>query len=350
MKTRVVMRDVAKASGVHYATVSRALRNDPRISSAMRTRVQAVAKRLGYTPDPLLRALADYRTTNQRRNFHGLLAWLTNFPTSDGWKEYEKIDYFEGASRRARELGYKLEVFWAREPGVTPARLRQIMLARGILGVLLPPQPLGGTTMDLRLGGLASVSFGHTLTKPTLNVVHHYHFRSMWLLLEKLRGLGYRRPGLVMPNDVHKNVERAWAGAWMMYAKEYDLTPPPLFLEEVQTAEGVLGWYREHKPDVVIANQGYVLEWLRNAGVRVPRDCGFALTAKHAGPPSCAGIDEKNELTGASAVELLVSAIQHGETDVPKHPKSLLIEGSWFPGNTVRKVTTKKQPGPLKPA
>lgn len=337
MAGRVLMKEVAEAAGVSLATVSRALRNDSRITDEVKRRVQECAKKLGYAPDPMLRALADYRAINRRREFHGLLAWLTNFPTRDGWRRHEKIGYLVGATRRALELGYKLETFWAREPHVTPARLRQILLARGILGVLLPPQPVEKTRMTLRLEGLAAVSFGRSLCDPVLNVVHHHHYRSMRRLLAELLNLGYRRPGLVMADWVHRNVEEAWAAAWMIHGQEFGLALPPMHVVETLTPTGVLGWYREHQPDVVISHEGEVLSWLRAAGIRVPQDCGFALPAKHAGAPECTGIDESNEVTGATAVELLINAIQHGETGVPTYPKSILIEGVWFAGATVRR-------------
>lgn len=343
MEKRVHMRDVAAVAGVSVSTVSRVMRNDVRITEEVKARVRASAQKLGYTPDPMLRALADYRAINRRREFHGLLAWLTNFPTREGWRKHEKIGYLAGATQRALEFGYKLEIFWAREPEVTPARLRQILLARGILGVLLPPQPAEKTRMDLRLDGLAAISFGRSLCHPVLHVVHHHHYRSMRRLLTELANLGYRRPGLAMADWVHRNVEEAWAAAWMIHGAEHGLELPPMHVAETLTPTGILRWYRDHKPDVVISHEGDVLSWLRAAGVRVPKDCGFALPAKHAGAPECAGIDENNEMTGAIAVESLVNAIQHGETGVPKHTRSILIEGTWFAGSTVRRLSRAGQ-------
>src|ERR1700737_4694959 len=52
-RTIVTLEDIARAAGVHYSTVSRAL--DPatvrRVSGDTRKHVQAVAKRMGYQPD-----------------------------------------------------------------------------------------------------------------------------------------------------------------------------------------------------------------------------------------------------------------------------------------------------------
>ena len=55
---RVTLRDVAGTAGVSVSTVSRALNDDPRISTATRERLAATAETLGYVPDLAARSLA----------------------------------------------------------------------------------------------------------------------------------------------------------------------------------------------------------------------------------------------------------------------------------------------------
>lgn len=334
MEKRVLIEDVARRAGVHASTVSRALRDDPRIRPEVRRRLREIAGEMGYAPDPHLRALAKYRAKGRPADYRGVLGWLTNFPTRDGWRRREKIGYFAGASRRAKELGYDLEVFWLREAGIDGGRLRRILLARGIRGVLLPPQPSAGTRLDLGLDGLSAVSFGHTLEAPRLHVVHHHHYRSMRLLLSELQKLGYRRPGLALMAAVSRSVEGAWAAAYRDFT---DGAAPAPLIEEALSGDRLLDWARRERPDVVISDEGRALGWLRRGGVRVPEDCGFALTARHPGHPRCAGIDENSEVVGATAVEQLTSLVERGETGAPAHPIDVLIEGAFqTPGNTVR--------------
>ena len=63
-RTIVTLQDVARAAGVHYSTVSRAL--DPaavrRVSVDTRKRIQAVAKKMGYQPDMVASGLKKGRT------------------------------------------------------------------------------------------------------------------------------------------------------------------------------------------------------------------------------------------------------------------------------------------------
>ncbi len=57
----VTIRDIAKKLGTSHSTVSRALRNDPRISAAMRAKVQEVARELGYRANAVARGLVSRR-------------------------------------------------------------------------------------------------------------------------------------------------------------------------------------------------------------------------------------------------------------------------------------------------
>ena len=59
-----MLRDVARAAGVHLATASRALNEETRwmVSEATAERVTQAAKRLGYQPNPIARGLATNRS------------------------------------------------------------------------------------------------------------------------------------------------------------------------------------------------------------------------------------------------------------------------------------------------
>jgi DNA-binding LacI/PurR family transcriptional regulator len=56
------LSDLATSLGLNIATVSRGLRDDPRIKPETRERIRAEAERLGYRPNVAARALAEGRT------------------------------------------------------------------------------------------------------------------------------------------------------------------------------------------------------------------------------------------------------------------------------------------------
>ncbi|MDO9357223.1 MAG: LacI family DNA-binding transcriptional regulator, partial [Solirubrobacteraceae bacterium] len=58
----VTSRDVARLAGVSQPTVSRALRDDSRVSEATKVRVREAAQLLGYVPSEAGRALSSGRT------------------------------------------------------------------------------------------------------------------------------------------------------------------------------------------------------------------------------------------------------------------------------------------------
>jgi LacI family transcriptional regulator/LacI family repressor for deo operon, udp, cdd, tsx, nupC, and nupG len=59
---RVSIKDIARIAGVSYSTVSRALNNNPLISQEVRSRVQALAQSMGYSPNALAQGLLSRRT------------------------------------------------------------------------------------------------------------------------------------------------------------------------------------------------------------------------------------------------------------------------------------------------
>jgi DNA-binding LacI/PurR family transcriptional regulator len=340
MEKRVLIKDVAKRAGVHAATVSRALRADARIRPEVRERIRTLAEEMGYRPDPHLRALAKYRAQGRRVRFRGLLAWVTNEPTCDGWRHYEKAAYFDGAKRRAGELGYDLEPFWALEPGLTPIRLRQILLTRGVRGVLLPPPPPTRPRVELPWEGLAVVSFGCSREEPRLHSIHCHHYRAMELLLGELLALGYRRPGLALGRSVNASVDEAWSAAYFNFVHAMSGRMPKPLINDAWGGKELLVWRETQRVDVIVSERWEVLKWLRAAGIDVPGQCGFAITARHSAHPLCAGIDENSSVIGASAVDLLTSLVERGESGVPANPQNVLIEGFWSPlGNSVSRLS-----------
>ncbi|MFI6423561.1 LacI family DNA-binding transcriptional regulator [Promicromonospora sp. NPDC050880] len=64
MSQRITSHDVARAAQVSQATVSRALRGDPKISESTVRRVREAADRLGYVPSNLGRSLSRKATGN----------------------------------------------------------------------------------------------------------------------------------------------------------------------------------------------------------------------------------------------------------------------------------------------
>ena len=213
---RVTLRDIARASGVHLATVSRALRKDSQVGAETTREVCRIAQEMGYKPDPMLTALSAYRSQTKKPAYHATIAWVTNDYTRHGWNTCTTFDlYFKGAHERASQIGYQLEEFWLREPGVTPERATSILRNRGISGLIIAPQPKPKMRVRLDWDNFSTIAIGFTTARPTLNIVSNHHFHAMSMVVRRIRAHGYRRIGLSIHFRHDGRSNHAWTGAFL---------------------------------------------------------------------------------------------------------------------------------------
>jgi LacI family transcriptional regulator len=120
----ITSHDVARLAGLSQSTVSRALRDDPRVASATRDRVKAAAASLGYVPNALARNLVLRRT----RTVGMLVTDISNpyYPNLIAPLHDELSD-----------LGYRMVLFAERLEEDGPERNLDAFADRGIDGVVL---------------------------------------------------------------------------------------------------------------------------------------------------------------------------------------------------------------------
>jgi LacI family transcriptional regulator len=334
VRPRVTIRDIARATGLHHTTISLALRNSPRLPAETRAKIQKMAKKLGYSPDPMLSALNVYRQAKRPAHYQATLAWINNWPQQEtllGIKTFRR--YYEGACDRAAQLGYIVEEFWLQQPGMTNKSLLGILKARNIQGLLLAPQPFATSDFTLDCSNLSIVAFGYSLQPPVFHVVANHHFHTMNLMLHHLMELGYQRLGLYSPGDWADKVENAWMlglmQAWWKHPKLAQI-PPCIGAHTL-----VPKWLQKHKPDVVISYD-VIENTLKDLGYDIPKDIGFASLDPDETNPRISGTNENDFYTGQVAVDTLVGLLHRGERGIPKIPIRLLIESTWNAGETVR--------------
>src|SRR5262249_32924512 len=103
--------------------------------------------------------------------------------------------YFEGASERAQQLGYRLEEIWLRQPGMTMRRIAQILDQRGIEGVIVT---MYMHHFRFNWDHLAGVSLEHVTLAPRLHRVTTDFFSNFLLAVRMLQRFGYRRIGVCL--------------------------------------------------------------------------------------------------------------------------------------------------------
>jgi LacI family transcriptional regulator len=333
---RATLRDIAQRAGCHYSTVSLALRQHPRIPAATRLRIQKIAHQLGYQPDAMLAALCAYREQKQVSDRRGVIGWLTNHDTELGWRTSAcNRDYFEGASSRAAERGYVLECFWLAQPGMTGARMSQILWTRNIQALLLPPQERL-CSIDIAWHRFSAVTFGYTLLEPKLHLVSNHEYRTMGKLFNELQQRGYHRLGLVNRRDHDERVDHNWLAAYLV--EQNQLRPknrlPPLILDDWND-QAFLAWFEAHRPDAIVTRLPDVLRCLRTAGVKTPAEVGVAFHSLDEGCKTFSGMKKNSFQIGVMAVDLVIDMLHRNERGIPAIPYRLMVEGSWYEGNTL---------------
>eukprot|EP01031_Cornospumella_fuschlensis_P011953 gene11953-14618_t len=190
------MSQLAKRAGVHVSTVSRALHGQRSIPEETRRRIQDLAAKLGYRPDPLLNALCAYRKKIKGVQHTPTLAIIATTPN---WKEnLAHRLYCEGAREWAHSHGYQTEVFVMTPSHLRGRRLAGILTTRGIRGVIVLPLADVSVPLDFPWEDFLVVATGYELQTPNISRISINHFSALREALLKIHSLGYRRPGLVL--------------------------------------------------------------------------------------------------------------------------------------------------------
>jgi LacI family transcriptional regulator len=335
----VRMAEIAQRLGVASSTVSRALRNDPRISTELRKRVRGVADELGYQPNPLVSALM----ANRRRRGSGgavdVIALVTNYGGRRDWRTKDVCCWeYEGIQRRARELGFRVEIFALADYRGDLIKLQATLRARAIRGVLLgfsreeKPNTIFDCA-DFSVAGLSGYFPGVVADR-----ANFHGFYNVQLALDQMHRHGYRRPTLIAPALNNRISNNLWSAAfldWQRGLPKKDRCEPFIPRENVDVAE-FSDWLYRNEPDSLLVYKFPVRKLLQRRGIRVPEDIGLTYlyrTSDEMG--SAAGIDGNLDVVGSAAFDLVIERLHANATGTSKHPKEVLITGTWHEGPTL---------------
>ncbi len=337
------MKVIAQQAGVTQATVSMSLANHPRISAETRTRIQALARKLGYQPNPYVSTLMRARRQGRELTDKPTLALVGAFNTADGWSKHPALTIQQqrlGAIERATMRGYRPEEFWLHRDGMSNERFSTMLHARGIQGVLISPLADGAAPPALHWDYFATVSLSVPLPALTVTTVCNDHYFSSLETVRECHRRGYRRIGLVLRRIHQVRFQGRWQAGTLIaphMLADVGVLREPLFVDDMDDEAAILRWLKREKPDVLISPAGEVLlELLKRKGWRVPEDIGVAwLACTRMGHP-CSGIFQNGHLIGATAVDTLISLVERHDRGLPEQATTLMIEGLWNEGRTLR--------------
>lgn len=343
---RTTLKDVAAAAGVHWSTVSKALRNHPSLPAATIDRLRTLAGRMGYRPDPALSALVAYRESTRAQDYQSTLAFVTGLAGPDSWRDWVSYrDFYHGLSLAASARGYRVEPFWLR-PGAGGAEaVARVLVGRGIRGVVLGPVDSADRLTGFPWPAFSLLAIGPGASVPRLHRVGNHQYQSVQLAFREIDRRGYRRPGLALSRAIDERSQGTWLAACLGEAVRRRWSAPPALVVDDFSAPAILRWYRRHRPDVIIGHNTPALDSLRAAGIAVPDTVGFVNLSALGPADPVSGVHQGWEAIGRLALDTLVALLHRNETGIPAHPLTALLDGRWHEGTTLRPA-----PAPLPPA
>ncbi|MBK1879305.1 LacI family DNA-binding transcriptional regulator [Pelagicoccus mobilis] len=346
------LKDVAKAAEVHVSTVSRALKRDPALPADTITRINSIAKQLGYRRNPLTTALMEARRRGSPARFQasiGLLAF-SNKHTQNSERSWLARVY-KGASEAAKESGFAIEIYNLIQDGTNrPEQLERVLDSRGVQGLILPPEHEAPLPFELPWDKYSYLSLhtGRATNTPRFNQIASNHHSSTTLACSQSYKRGYKKVGLVLRDHPSNQVDYGRLVLGAFYARS-SLEPeenqiPPLKITELEV-DTIAKWVKKHGPDVIIfAGGGFSLTFdqkelikrLATKGVSIGSEIGMVVLCQLPGE-GIAGIDERPEEIGKHALQLLGDQVCRNERGIPSDPLTHFVDGIWVEGDTLPK-------------
>ncbi len=214
---QVSIKDIAKAAGVSFSTVSRALNGNPLISQEVRARVQTLAREMGYTPNALAQGL-------QSRMSHTVGLVITTI--SDPFF----VDVVKGVEEVAREANFSLVLATSNNDPDQEMKIIETFSRRRVDGVIVAASQI---TSDYaaRLEGIripvvmvneqAMGGAGQQLFSVTVD-----DFAGGRLAVEHLIGLGHRSIGYIGAGNRPRSNSRRYRSYQAVLA-EHGILPAP---------------------------------------------------------------------------------------------------------------------------
>jgi LacI family transcriptional regulator len=335
------MAEIARAAGVGKATVSLALRNDARLRPETRKQIQAIAKKMGYKSNAVVSNLMAQLRSSKDPKYQATLGLVNASQERSFLKTNPTFSAVSlGLHRRASELGYGLDEFWLREPGIDPSRLKQILRARNIHGVIVAAMIENislAREFDSVWQDLACVTVGIRPEHPAFHFACNDQFSTAYRSAKQLARLGYKRPGLVIDPHIEKVIDHRFSAGFYAGGNFSGLKERlPVFDFASESLKAFSAWIGKHKPDVLVTTHTELRGWITQLGLKCPKDIGLAHLDINKGMEDWSGMNQKNDLVGSSAIDLVVGQLHRNESGTPEFPKCVMVESQWVRGKTLR--------------
>jgi LacI family transcriptional regulator len=322
---------VAAAAGVSRMTASRALNNQPGVSTAVREKILGIASELGYVPNRAAKDLAAGRP-----RVLGLLCADMHAPFG--------AEIIAGAVRAARTAGYEVLLYSLLEPheelreGVAPLLARS---TQGVVSVIVHRQD---HLPHLKAAGIPVVTIENPENSAYSVLADGYS--GARAAMRHLIELGHRRIAYIGSyEEMVSSRDRQRAYEEMMHEHGLPRDKQLLVRGDNTQATGFLVAQKllamAHPPTAIFANNDPtalgVLDAAQRLGVKVPRD--LSVVGFDDGPqclqsnPPLTTVRQPLQQMGRSAVNMLLAILAGLEPAAPtiNFPTELVVRESTAP-------------------
>ncbi len=330
-KTNCTLKEIADILGISKGAVSLALNDSKKISDSRKKEVLKIAKKLGYKKNPLVSRVMSSLKSNRGEKFLETIVLINANLTKDADEKYPIFaEYIKRINEEAQELGYAVYPVWLHEPTLSPKRLCDILVSRGIRGGIIIGH-INDTILPEKFNDIwqnfSFVSAGLRTFNPTLDFISADKFLIARYATEILIKKGYQRPALVIDEHIDELVEGRFVGGFLrtqLQLPEANRIPPfTKVAQAMDNPEIFFSWLLKHKPDAIFTVSNYTANWLKSKNVsqKISASTTFVELERKSAKDGWIAIDKNYELVGRLAVrklfELLNTPARLKDINVP---------------------------------
>jgi LacI family transcriptional regulator len=313
---RPTLHDVAREAGKSHMTVSRVVRGLHIVSPKTEVKIQNAIRKLGYHPDPVLSALAAYRTSSLQTGKGSTFAFLKAEDSSYSQR------VLEGVRSESSQWGYQVEVFSFHKDSSRQKQLARMLFHRGFRGLLFGPTHQAWNFEGWEWPAFASVVLGGLDHQPTMHAVAMDYFHGARTASRFLLSQGCTRLALIINQDLEARTDHRWLGG---YESSLPVAAKHLILSPPHNKSKVQEWLKKNRVDGVLTIHGGIGEVTRHLKINTVFLNHFEAIK------SFPHLHLEPSLIGAEGVRLLHQLLLKNDLGLPAEPKMVALRAKWIP-------------------
>jgi LacI family transcriptional regulator len=327
---RITIKDIARELDIHHSTVSRALRNDPRINTQTKRKIQDYAEHHGYRQN--------IQAVHFRGNGGNVIAMLT--PNINHRFFSNMINHI---TNFAYEKNFVISVFQSNESFEQEQSIIDKIIQQDVTGVIASisnKTTNGDHYQDLINLNIPLVFFDRIPDNVHACSVINNNKEIVYELVEKLVKNGKKRIVHLtgpMTTSVFKERSQGYYQAIKASKIKYEkqvVFPDDFTMEAGQKVVDELFNGREKPPDAIISNSSFltigVIHQLNNLKISIPEEVTVAGFGDHFYNemlhPHIISVEQPEEEMAKTAFELLLNQLSSRCDQQPVHPKIIKLK------------------------